>query len=95
MPSPATSHASLPSELNPDHDSPLHNPLMLPSQADVDEYIASSLITKEEGFEYFANEETEELTPGDRPPQPTGTTISITLNCYASLEPYHPCPTKA
>jgi hypothetical protein len=51
MPSPTTSHTSLPHDLNPDHNSSACNPLMLPDQQDVDDYITSSLITKEEGFE--------------------------------------------
>jgi hypothetical protein len=95
MPSSASLHASFPQDLNPDRDSPLCNPLMLPSQADVDNYITSSLITKEEGFEYFVDEETEELAPGDHPPQPLGTTITAVLNRYDPLHPGSPHPTEA
>jgi hypothetical protein len=90
-----TSHKSLPAHLDPDHDSPACNPLLLPDEQDFANLIASSLLLNKEGFRYFLNDETEELVPGECPPQPMGTTITVTLNCYASPEARFPYPTKA
>jgi hypothetical protein len=68
---------------------------MLPTEKEYNKLIASSLLFNEEGFKHFINDEMEGLVPGECPPQPTGTTIMVTLNHYMTLEVGFPYPDEA